>query len=170
MEKETDVPLVCVIPASGRNSGVAVKAKNMSGKRTRNGPYRSSPGFTLLEILVAFVILATVVTVVLQLFSANLKTLWMSDDYLTATVLADIRMREVLEGGQMKEGTSSETKEGYVMDTTVTEALGERTKDSSWKMLEVVLNVSWQKGTKKRSLSLKTFKTVKREVITNEEL
>jgi len=142
----------------------------MTEKRMINGSLNSSAGFTLLEILVAFVILSMVVTVILQLFSANLKTLWMSDDYLTATVLADIRMREMLEGAQVKEGTSSETKEGYLMDITVTEALEKRTKDLSWKVLEVVMDVSWQKGTKKRSFSLKTYKTVKREVIKNDKL
>jgi len=142
----------------------------MTGKGMRNGSLDSSAGFTLLEILVAFVILSMVVTVILQLFSANLKTLWMSDDYLTATVLADIRMREMLEGAQVKEGTSKETKEGYLMDITVTEALEKRTKDLSWKVLEVAMDVSWQKGTKKRSFSLKTYKTVKREVIKNEKL
>ena len=142
----------------------------MTGKGMRNGSLHSSAGFTLLEILVAFVILSMVVTVILQLFSANLKTLWMSDDYITATVLADIRMRELLEGTQVKEGTSSETKEGYLMDITITEALEKRTKDLSWKVLEVVMDVSWQKGTKKRSFSLKTYKTVKREVIKNEKL
>jgi general secretion pathway protein I len=143
-------------------------------KKTERSGRRRFPagpeGFTLLEILVAFVILATVVTIVLQLFSANLKTLAMSDDYLTATVLADIRMRELLEGGQLKEGTSSETKDGYVMDMTVTEALGERTKGFSWQVFEVVLNVSWQQGSRKRSFSLKTFKTVRREVIKNEKI
>ncbi|MBP7527568.1 MAG: prepilin-type N-terminal cleavage/methylation domain-containing protein [Syntrophorhabdaceae bacterium] len=142
----------------------------MTEKRMTNGSLSSSTGFTLLEILVAFVILSMVVTVILQLFSANLKTLWMSDDYLTATVLADIRMREMLEGAQVKEGTSSETKEGYVMDITITETLKDRTKDLSWKVFEVVMDVSWQKGTKKRSFSLKTCKTVKREVIKNEKL
>jgi len=147
-----------------------VKTKIIPEKRMWNGLQKPSSGFTLLEILVAFVILTTVVTVVLQLFSANLKALRMSDDYLTATLLADIRMKDILEGSQFKEGTSSETKEGYVMDITITETLKDRTKDLSWKVFEVVMDVSWQKGTKKRSFSLKTCKTVKREVIKNEKL
>jgi len=147
-----------------------VKAKIIPEKRMWNGLQKFSSGFTLLEILVAFVILTTVVTVVLQLFSANLRALRMSDDYLTATLLADIRMKDILEGSQVKEGTSSETKEGYVMDITITETLKDRTKDLSWKVFEVVMDVSWQKGTKKRSFSLKTCKTVKREVIKNEKL
>ncbi len=147
-----------------------VKTKIIPEKRMWNGLQKPSSGFTLLEILVAFVILTTVVTVVLQLFSANLKALRMSVDYLTATLLADIRMKDILEGSQFKEGTSSETKEGYVMDITITETLKDRTKDLSWKVFEVVMDVSWQKGTKKRSFSLKTCKTVKREVIKNEKL
>jgi len=125
-----------------------------------------SRGFTLLEIMVAFVLLTIVVTIILQLFSANLKTLWMSDDYLTAATLADIKMKEILEDGALKESTSSETtQEGYRMDITITEALEKRTRDLSWKVLDVTLNVSWQKGMKSRSLSMRTFKAVKREVI-----
>ena len=38
-------------------------------------------GFTLLEVLVAFVLLATTVTVILQLFSSGIKALSVSEDY-----------------------------------------------------------------------------------------
>ncbi|MBP7526691.1 MAG: prepilin-type N-terminal cleavage/methylation domain-containing protein [Syntrophorhabdaceae bacterium] len=125
-----------------------------------------SRGFTLLEILVAFVILAVTVTVILQLFSANLKTLWMSDDYVTATTLADVKMREVLEIETLREDTSSETTpQGYRMDVTVTEALEGRTRNLAWKMFEVVLKVSWQKEGKNRSISVSTLRTAKRQVV-----
>ncbi|HOW53139.1 MAG TPA: prepilin-type N-terminal cleavage/methylation domain-containing protein [Syntrophorhabdaceae bacterium] len=139
------------------------------GSRKKNGFFIGSGGFTLLEVLVAFVILTVVVTVILQLFSANLKTLRVSDDYVTATALADAKMREVLEGASLKEGLSSETtQEGYRMDITITETLEKRTKDLTWKILEVALNVSWKKGMKERSLFMKTLKAVKREAIKNE--
>lgn len=141
----------------------------MMGSRIKNGCFIGSGGFTLLEIMVAFVILAVVVTVILQLFSANLKTLRMSDDYITATQIADMKMREILEMGSLKEGVSSETtQEGYRMDVTVTEALEKRTRDLTWKVLEVALDVSWKNGMKERSLSMKTLKAVKREAIKNE--
>lgn len=139
------------------------------GGSIKNGSFIGSGGFTLLEIMVAFVILAVVVTVILQLFSANLKTLRMSDDYVTATEMADIKMREIIENGSLKEGLSSETtQEGCRMDITVTERLKERTKDLPWKVLEVALDVSWKNGMKERSLSMKTLKAVKKEAIKNE--
>jgi len=127
---------------------------------------RNQRGFTLLEILVAFVILAVTVTVILQLFSANLKTLWMSDDYVTAATLADVKMREALESGVLRENTSSETTpQGYRMDVVVTEALGKRTENLAWKMFEVALKVSWQKEGKKKTISVRTLRTVKREAV-----
>ena len=135
----------------------------MSGRYT---PIRGSRGFTLLEILVAFVILAVTVTVILQLFSANLKTLWMSDDYVTATTMADVKMREIFENGALAESSSSETTpEGYRMDVAITEALDRRTKSLTWKVFEVALIVSWKKEGKDRSISVRTLRTVKREVI-----
>lgn len=142
---------------------MARKETEMSGRYT---PIRGSRGFTLLEILVAFVILAVTVTVILQLFSANLKTLWMSDDYVTATTIADVKMREVLESGTLTESTSSETTpEGYRVDIAITEALDRRTKNLTWKVFEVALNVSWQKERKDRSISVRTLRAVKREMI-----
>lgn len=134
--------------------------------RGRNGRLGDSRGFTLLEILVAFVILAVTVTVILQLFSANLKTLWMSDDYVTAATLADAKMREVLESGMLRENTSSETTpQGYRMDVVVAEALEKRTENLTWKMYEVALKVSWQKEGKNRAISVRTLRTAKREAV-----
>ena len=134
--------------------------------RGHNRRLGDSRGFTLLEILVAFVILAVTVTVILQLFSANLKTLWMSDDYVMAATLAHVKMREVLESGVLRENTSSETTpQGYRMDVVVTEALGKRTENLAWKMFEVALKVAWQKEGKKKTISVRTLRTAKREAV-----
>jgi len=122
-------------------------------------------GFTLLEVLVAFVLLATTVTVVLQLFSTGIKALSASEDYASAVVRTESKMREVLDNEQLSENTWSETSpEGYRFDITVAKAYEARTKDLPLQILEIDVTMSWKKSGKNRSLTLNTMKAVKPQV------
>jgi hypothetical protein len=109
--------------------------------------------------------LAIAVTVVLQLFSANLRALTLSEDYVSATKRAEAKMREILDEAPLAETSFSETTgDGYRIDVSVTNALGERTETLPVKLLEISLTVHWTKGIKERSMSLKTMKVVKKEI------
>jgi general secretion pathway protein I len=122
-------------------------------------------GFTLLEVLVAFVLLATTVTVVLQLFSTGIKALSVSEDYASAVVRTESKMREILDNDQLSENTWSETSpEGYRFDITVAKAYEARTKDLPLQILEIDVTMSWKKSGKDRSLTLNTMKAVKPQV------
>jgi len=122
-------------------------------------------GFTLLEVLVAFVLLATTVTVILQLFSSGIRALSVSEDYATAVIKAESKMREILDNDQLSENVWSETSpEGYRFDITVAQTHETRTKDLPLKTLEIDVTMSWNKGGKNRSLTLNTMKTVKTQV------
>lgn len=134
-------------------------------KRQRTNRYAQSPrGFTLLEVLVATSILGIAIAVVLQLFSANLRAINMSEDYVKATQMAEAKMREILEDDALRETSFSETTgEGYRFDVTVTNTLEERMETLPVKLLEIGLTVHWTRGTRERSLSVKTLKVVRRE-------
>jgi general secretion pathway protein I len=122
-------------------------------------------GFTLLEVLVAFVLLVTVVTVILQLFSANIKALSVSEDYASAVVRAESKMREILDNEQLAENVWSETSpEGYRFDITVAKAYEARTKDLPVTILEIGVTMSWKMRGKDKSLILSTMKAVKPQV------
>ena len=122
-------------------------------------------GFTLLEVLVAIAILGIAVTVVLQLFSANLRAISVSGDYVSAATKAEAKMREILSDDKLSEKSSSETTDdGYRIDVSITDALKERTDNLQIRLLEIDLTVYWTRGTKERSLSLKTMKVVNKEV------
>jgi len=132
--------------------------------RTRNLLGRKD-GFTLLEVLVAFVLLAATVTVILQLFSSGIKALSASEDYATAVVRAESKMRELLDNDQLSEKAWSETSpEGYRFDITIAQTYETRTKDLPLKVLEIDVTMSWNKSGKNRSLTLNTMKTVKPQV------
>ena len=139
--------------------------KSVTGTEIRRSVLGRKDGFTLLEVLVAFVLLATTVTVILQLFSSGIKALSLSEDYATAVVRAESKMREILDNEQLTENVWSETSpEGYRFDITVAKAYEARTKDLPMKILEIGITMSWKMGGKDKSLTLNTMKTIKPQV------
>jgi general secretion pathway protein I len=122
-------------------------------------------GFTLLEVLVALSILGIALTIILQLFSANLRALSASEDYVSAVTKAEAKMREVLDDKDLSEKSWSEiTDDGYRMDVSINETLKNRTDNLQVRVLEVALTVYWTRNTKNKSLTLRTMKVVNKQV------
>jgi prepilin-type N-terminal cleavage/methylation domain-containing protein len=120
-------------------------------------------GFTLLEILVALSILAIAITLILQLYSVNLKAVSVSGNVASALVRGDSRMREILAGKPLMDTVWTEVSEdGYRVDIAVSEVLKERTENLPVKLMEVALTIRWYEGTKEKSIKLKTMKVVDR--------
>jgi type II secretion system protein I len=128
-------------------------------------PAEGEGGFTLLEVLVALAILGIAVTTVFQLFSSNLRAISVSENYVSASVAAGARMREMLDREDLAVGSWNEiTAEGYAVDVSVAEVLQERTKDLSVQVLEVVLTLQWRKDLKGKTLTLRSMKTIERKI------
>ena len=123
-------------------------------------------GFTLLEVLVATAILGIAIAVILQLFSANLRAISLSRDYVSASIKAEAKMKEILNSDEKisEKAFSETTDDGYRVDVSITDVLKERTENLQVKLLEIDLTIRWLKGTKEKSLTLSTMKVVKREV------
>lgn len=126
---------------------------------------RSNRGFTLLEILVALVLLATAVSIILQLFSANLRSLAISEEYVTAAAIADVKLREISDNDDLEPGTLSEIiQDTYRADIAITETLQARTEQIPFRLLEVSLTLRWVVGGKERAFSLQTLKAVAKTI------
>jgi general secretion pathway protein I len=69
-------------------------------------------GFTLLEVLVALVVLATAVTAILQLFGGGLRLARSAGDHADAALLASAKLAD-LEPGPLTEGTTEGTDGPY---------------------------------------------------------
>lgn len=122
-------------------------------------------GFTLLEVLVAVALLGIAITVVLQLFSANLQALSSSEDYVAAATRANIKLREVVDEEEIAESSWTEvSEEGYTMDVSITNALEDRTEKLQVALFEIALTVRWSKGARQRSLTLRTLKALPRQI------
>jgi type II secretion system protein I len=114
-------------------------------------------GFTVLEIMVALVLIAIVVSSVIQLSSANLRNISKSDDQIDALIYANSKMREVLDAGETQDKSWNETDDnGYTYEVTIAEDLKERTDSLAVKMEEITLVTSWINNNKKKQIVLKT--------------
>lgn len=133
--------------------------------KRKNEDTNADKGFTLIEVLVAVVLLGIAVTIVLQLFSANVRALATSEGYIYASAKAEAKMREVLDNDEISEISFSEiTDDGYRMDVSTAEVLHERAENLQVRLLEVVLTVSWTQGAHERSLTLRTMKVLEKEI------
>lgn len=128
-------------------------------------PRAGAQGFTLLEVLVSLSILGIALLVIMQIFSAGLRGISASEDYVSATAKAEAKIREALADDKIQEKSWSEiTDDGFRLDTSVRETLSERTGNLQVKLLEIDVTVRWGKGMKSRSLTLSTLKTVDRQI------
>jgi prepilin-type N-terminal cleavage/methylation domain-containing protein len=122
---------------------------------------KGKQGFTLLEIMVALVLIAIVIVSVIQLSSANLRNLATTNDQIDALIYANSKMRVILDLDKIEDKSWNETDDnGYSYEITIAESLKERTDSLAIKMEEITLVTSWVTGNKKKQIVLKTAKIV----------
>ena len=137
-------------------------------------PSSREKGFTLIEVLVAVMILAISLTVVMQLFSGGLKSNRISNDYLYGIFHAREKMEELLLIREWAPGgLSGDFEDGYRWTATIEEvpdealideadagdgagdnsALAEKSPVST---MLIRLNVIWQNGEREKRFELTT--------------
>ncbi|MEN6624574.1 MAG: prepilin-type N-terminal cleavage/methylation domain-containing protein [Smithella sp.] len=118
-------------------------------------------GFTLLEVLVSLAIMAIAVTMISQLFSANLRSVANSEDMTSAVIRAESRMRDLTSGNSLSEKVLNEnTDDGYRFDISITEILKDRTDNLPVKLMKIDLTIRWIAGMKEKNFNLKTIKMI----------
>ena len=133
---------------------------NLYKKDSGCNSHTSAEGFTLLEIMVSLALLAIAIVVVIQLFSASLRSIAVSEGYLQAELKAAEKLREVLEDDKkLAEGSTSDVKdENYTVNIEVNPVKEDRTQDLDFDLMEVTLSMQWKDGAKQRNITLSTYK------------
>jgi len=128
-------------------------------------PLADRQGFTLLEILVAFSLIGIVLVVVMQIFSAGMRSLSLSDSYVNASAHAEAIMRNITEDDDFpKVELSGTTQDGYRFNAAVSKAYEDRTQSLNVELYEVRLTVYWNDGVRERSLSIDTLKMTGKKI------
>ena len=118
-------------------------------------------GFSLLEVLVAFVLLSTVVTVLLQVFAGGLRNLKVADEYAMAVVLAESRIAEVGRVVPLEPGDTEGEWKDFRWQTSIREfELPESPTQgiAAPALFSVSVTVSWGEGRSARSFRLDTLR------------
>ena len=82
------------------------------------GTFTDRGGFTLLEVLVAFAILALVGTALFRLFSGGLANAAAADDYSRAVLVAESVLTEAASAQPLREGATQGTADGGQIEWT----------------------------------------------------
>ncbi len=123
---------------------------------------RRQGGFTLVELVVAFLILVIGVTAILELVSQSALNARYAKDKTTATVLAQQKLEELLAqqeltAGEM-EGDFGDAYPQFRWKAQVSEVGGE-TSETRAGLLQIVVVVEWQDRGQTRSVQLETLQS-----------
>lgn len=118
---------------------------------------RIQQGFTLLEVMIALMLICLVIVSVIQLSSSHLRNLGRSGDYIDALSAANDKMREVLDASLTEETSRRETDDdGYVFDIHVSEIEKTRTEGLAVKFMQVTVTASHATNRSGKAVTLKT--------------
>jgi general secretion pathway protein I len=127
-------------------------------------------GFTLLEVLVAVMILAISVTAILSQFSVGMEAGGKSRDITEAVLHAKEKLEELkafVDTGQA--GQSGAFEDGYTWETRVSlyelpeKKSGENENLLSFELLQLTVIVGWNSGGQDRHMEFSTLKAVKKK-------
>lgn len=129
-------------------------------------PNRShrSRGFTLVEVLVAFLILAFSLGALFNLFSGSLRSVRLGEDYAHATALARAQLARIDADGIVGRGLEAGEEEGgyrWQAEIASLPATVKTVDEGDFEALTVTVTVSWGAGDS-RSVALSTVRLAPR--------
>ncbi len=142
----------------------ARKHPTRSARPRRCGP-RGAGGFTLLEVVAAFAILALGLAMVMQIAAGGMRQARQAAEYSEASLLAQSLLDTVGVGERLEEGSESgEWEGGYRWQLDVlpyedaTDGVPADPQASPVRLLELQLTVSWERGGNTRESRFRTLR------------
>lgn len=119
-------------------------------------------GFTLLEVLVAFAVLAVSLGVAFEIFSTGMRNSRAADAYSRATLHAESTLERVASEAPLTAGEDTgEFGDGFAWRAVVRPYPIEGVDgdaEGAARAMEVVVSVAWQDGQRQRSITLATLR------------
>jgi general secretion pathway protein I len=126
-------------------------------------PRMQDEGFTLLEVLVALVVLATAVVAVLQLFGGGLRLARAAGDHADAALLASSKLAD-LEPGPLTEGATEGTDGPYrwtrrvTLDPSLLPVEPDTPETMLIRLARVNVEVQWGQGRRFELVTLRAWR------------
>ena len=128
---------------------------------------RFEKGFTLIEVIIALAILGIGLTVIIELFAGGLRLGRVSREYTLAMNLASLKMEEIVSQKMIQVGADEgEFDRTFRWQTGIEKVdILPYDKGTEFKppvdFYHIRVNVLWMSGSKQRSASLESYKTIK---------
>ena len=125
-------------------------------------PRKRSRGYTLVEVLVAFMIMALALTVLLRIFSSGVRNVSVASAYAQAVLIGESRLATAgIDEGLAPGETSGVEGDGFHWTrrvTTYEPSVEYATHVKGTRAYFVTVTVTWPNGEKERSINLSTVK------------
>ena len=130
---------------------------------------RDQRGFSLLEVLVAFIVLVLVVGVLFQIFGGALRNATTAEDYSRALLIAESKMAALGVEKPLREGTDSgsEYDGQYAWQINIapyilpdSDAQADAPSPGGSKLVQADVTVSWGPSVRPLSLTLTTLRVM----------
>ncbi len=118
-------------------------------------------GFTLMETMVATMVLGIALVAVMELFAGGLRSARLAEDHTRAVLLADEKLTEIILTAPKEETTLEGTLDDQFHWSCSIMPLADDSPDTYRPLLQSIqysLTVSWQHGKKTRNYSLSTIR------------
>ena len=124
----------------------------------RRGKAKSEKGFTLLEVLIAAMVLGAAFVAVMGLLSQSLRTVERMDPHQRALLHAREKMSEILLREELAaERTAGAWADGYRWEAEITPyELGGRGQSTGYDLFRVRLQVSWGAPDRPKTYAVET--------------
>lgn len=124
---------------------------------------RRNEGFSILEILIAFVVMALVVGSLLRLFGTSMRNVVLADEYSFAVQIAESRMQAVGSEIPVEQGSVTGEESGTSYNWAVNMEPVELDEDQdnfslSVQPYQVTVVISWDSAGKKREFMLSSLR------------
>ena len=124
--------------------------------------YRGKSGFTLIETLVATLLLSISVVIIIQLFSSGLRAGSLSTDYVRAVYYAREKMEELLLLPSQIEGSKSgifDEKYKWISEIEKIEEDDDERKEDNLPiaLYHIHIDVSWREGIREKHFDIGTL-------------
>jgi general secretion pathway protein I len=130
-------------------------------------PDRYNAGYTLIEVLVAFMILALALTVLLRIFAGGVRNVSVSSEYARAVLIAESRLTAAGMDGALAPGETSGIEEDrFAWTRTVHEYTPSPDYKASVQNVlayYVTVSVAWPYGDSTRSIDISTVRLLRNE-------